>query len=289
MFDALEELNKTEAVAIKIGVGLNTGICCVGNLGSEQRFSYSAIGDAVNVSARVEGLTKQYGVRFLMTEMTAANARDLAVLEVDHVRVVGRSEPVAIFTLLGNEAFAGDAGVLGPRGSAWPDAGCLPAPRLRRRGRRTGGSSKARSRSSRVVLRHLREAACLACRKSAGAGLGRRFQRDREIRQPGYASDAVFQAALRCSGERPWLLGRPFLSRFEGSPTQGLAPLLDRLEEIGCGRAPPSAGSRRTKAFPRKGADRARRPGTRPPASGPPAAIFASCGAMLLRRRSCAD
>jgi adenylate cyclase len=106
MFDALEELNKTEAVAIKIGVGLNTGICCVGNLGSEQRFSYSAIGDAVNVSARVEGLTKQYGLRFLMTEMTAANARDLAVLEVDHVRVVGRSEPVAIFTLLGNEAYA---------------------------------------------------------------------------------------------------------------------------------------------------------------------------------------
>ena len=107
MFDALEELNKTEAVTIKIGVGLNTGICCVGNLGSEQRFSYSAIGDAVNVSARVEGLTKQYGVRFLMTEMTAANARDLAVLEVDQVRVVGRTEPVAIFTLLGNEAFAG--------------------------------------------------------------------------------------------------------------------------------------------------------------------------------------
>jgi adenylate cyclase len=107
MFDALEELNKTEAVTIKIGVGLNTGICCVGNLGSEQRFSYSAIGDAVNVSARVEGLTKQYGLRFLMTEMTAANAGDLAVLEVDHVRVVGRSEPVAIFTLLGNEAFAG--------------------------------------------------------------------------------------------------------------------------------------------------------------------------------------
>ena len=57
-------------MTIKIGVGLNTGACCVGNLGSEQRFSYSAIGDSVNVAARVESLTKQYGLPILITEYT---------------------------------------------------------------------------------------------------------------------------------------------------------------------------------------------------------------------------
>jgi adenylate cyclase len=106
MLKALEELNKTEGKAIKIGVGLNTGACCVGNLGSEQRFSYSAIGDSVNVAARVEGLTKQYGLAILITENTSVHASGLALLEVDLVRVVGRTEPIAVFTLLGDETFA---------------------------------------------------------------------------------------------------------------------------------------------------------------------------------------
>ncbi len=106
MLKALEELNKTEGKAIKIGVGLNTGACCVGNLGSEQRFSYSAIGDSVNVAARVEGLTKQYGLPILITENTIHHASGLALLEVDLVRVIGRSEPIAVFTLLGDEAFS---------------------------------------------------------------------------------------------------------------------------------------------------------------------------------------
>jgi adenylate cyclase len=106
MLKALEELNEREEVTIKIGVGLNTGACCVGNLGSEQRFSYSAIGDSVNVAARVEGLTKQYGLPILITENTSVHASGLALLEVDLVRVVGRAEPIAIFTLLGDEAHA---------------------------------------------------------------------------------------------------------------------------------------------------------------------------------------
>jgi adenylate cyclase len=106
MLKALEELNKTEGKAIKIGVGLNTGACCVGNLGSEQRFSYSAIGDSVNVAARVEGLTKQYGLAILITENTAHHASGLALLEVDLVRVIGRAEPIAVFTLLGDETFS---------------------------------------------------------------------------------------------------------------------------------------------------------------------------------------
>jgi adenylate cyclase len=106
MMKALEELNKRESMTLKIGVGLNTGACCVGNLGSEQRFSYSAIGDSVNVAARVEGLTKQYGLPILITEYTSVHASGLAQIEIDLVRVVGRAEPIGIFTLLGDEAYA---------------------------------------------------------------------------------------------------------------------------------------------------------------------------------------
>jgi adenylate cyclase len=106
MLDTLDELNKREETPLKIGVGLNTGVCCVGNLGSEQRFSYSAIGDPVNVASRVEGLTKQFGLQILMTENTKEYASDLALLEVDLVRVVGRGEPVSIYTVLGDEATA---------------------------------------------------------------------------------------------------------------------------------------------------------------------------------------
>ncbi len=104
MLSVLEVLNEREQTPIKIGVGLNTGVCCVGNLGSEQRFSYSAIGDAVNLASRVEGLTKYFGLQILLTENTQIHATGLAMLEVDLVRVVGRSEPVSIYTLLGDES-----------------------------------------------------------------------------------------------------------------------------------------------------------------------------------------
>lgn len=102
MLDALAELNRTNGKKLEIGIGLNSGPACVGNLGSAQRFSYSAIGDNVNLAARLEGLTKAYGVSILVTEATRMAASDLAFLEVDRVRVVGRHEPVTVFTLLGN-------------------------------------------------------------------------------------------------------------------------------------------------------------------------------------------
>jgi adenylate cyclase len=102
MLDALKDLNRDEGPELKIGIGLNTGLCCVGNLGSERRFSYSAIGDAVNVAARAESLTKLYGVSVLLTEHTARHVRDMALLELDLVRVAGRNEPLAVFALLGD-------------------------------------------------------------------------------------------------------------------------------------------------------------------------------------------
>ncbi|MEP9387636.1 adenylate/guanylate cyclase domain-containing protein [Mesorhizobium sp. KR9-304] len=108
MLDALEKLNQTLEKPVKIGVGLNSGICCVGNLGSRQRFDYSAIGDSVNVGSRIEGLTKQYGVSNLIAESTARGVQGLAMLEIDKVMVVGRDEATLVYTLLGGRERAQD-------------------------------------------------------------------------------------------------------------------------------------------------------------------------------------
>ncbi len=94
---------------VKIGIGLNSGLCCVGNMGSAQRLSYTLIGDTVNVASRLEGLTKQYGVSIMIGGTLAGHLPGFALLEVDHVRVVGRDAPARIFTLLGDEAVAARA------------------------------------------------------------------------------------------------------------------------------------------------------------------------------------
>lgn len=112
-----EELNRTmmdssgqmrEGVVwpgeVKIGIGLNSGLCCVGNMGSRQRLSYSLIGDTVNVAARLEGLTKAYGVPIITGRDLAEHLQGrFALLGLDLVRVVGRERPEEIFALLGDE------------------------------------------------------------------------------------------------------------------------------------------------------------------------------------------
>lgn len=92
---------------LEMGIGLSTGLCSVGNMGSKQRFAYSAIGDTVNLAARLEGQTKTYKLPVLMGEKTAAAADDLALLEIDLLTVKGRTEPERIFTLLGDADYAG--------------------------------------------------------------------------------------------------------------------------------------------------------------------------------------
>ena len=95
-----------EPVLLEAGIGINTGICAVGNMGSKQRFAYSALGDAVNLSSRLEGQTKLYGVRILVGESTYKKASDLAMIELDLIQVVGREEPVRIYGLFGDEVMA---------------------------------------------------------------------------------------------------------------------------------------------------------------------------------------
>lgn len=83
--------------AINIGVGLNTGIMTVGNMGSEFRMAYTVMGDAVNLGSRLEALTKNYGVQIIVSEFTKEQAPDFIYRELDVVRVKGKDKPVTIF------------------------------------------------------------------------------------------------------------------------------------------------------------------------------------------------
>ncbi|MCP5396097.1 MAG: adenylate/guanylate cyclase domain-containing protein [Sphingomonadaceae bacterium] len=94
---------------VRIGIGLNSGICCVGNMGSAQRLSYSLLGDTVNLASRLEGLTKFYGVSILVGNDLARHLEGFALLELDRVRVVGKSVPETVHALMGDETLATDA------------------------------------------------------------------------------------------------------------------------------------------------------------------------------------
>jgi adenylate cyclase len=86
---------------IAIGIGLNSAICCVGNMGSQQRFDYSVLGDGVNLASRLEGQTKIYGIATMIGEETRSLAPEFAALEVDLIRVKGKTAPARVYTLLG--------------------------------------------------------------------------------------------------------------------------------------------------------------------------------------------
>lgn len=91
-------------VAARLGVGINTGPCVVGNVGSQLRKNYSILGDTVNVAARLEEATKTYGVPIIAGEHTALQSPHLAWIEIDRVPPRGKDRPERLYALLGDES-----------------------------------------------------------------------------------------------------------------------------------------------------------------------------------------
>jgi adenylate cyclase len=91
-------------IPLKVGIGLNTGVGVVGNMGSDLKFNYSALGDSVNLASRLEGQTKEYGFPIIVGSNTAMAAKDrFAILELDFIMVKGKTEPEVIYAIAGRE------------------------------------------------------------------------------------------------------------------------------------------------------------------------------------------
>lgn len=117
MLDCVERLNRereqqarssgTPYFPIQIGVGINTGTCVVGNMGSDFRFDYSVLGDSVNLASRLEGQCKSYGLPIIIGSRTAQTIKDrFAILELDFIAVKGKKEPEVAYAIMGREDMA---------------------------------------------------------------------------------------------------------------------------------------------------------------------------------------
>jgi adenylate cyclase len=114
MLERVDELNQQRELEAKetgrpfiplnVGVGLNTGTCVVGNMGSDMRFDYSVFGDSVNLASRLEGQSKEYGFPIIVGSKTALSVKDkFAILELDFIMVKGKKEPEVIYAIAGRE------------------------------------------------------------------------------------------------------------------------------------------------------------------------------------------
>jgi adenylate cyclase len=109
--DALNREREIEAqhgghvyIPINVGIGLNTGTCVVGNMGSNLRFDYSVLGDSVNLASRLEGQSREYGFPIIIGSNTAlAVKHKFAILELDFIMVKGKKEPEVIYAVAGRE------------------------------------------------------------------------------------------------------------------------------------------------------------------------------------------
>ena len=103
MEKALENFNiefqKEKGMELKIGIGINTGECIVGNMGSDKRFDYTVLGDPVNLASRLEGQSGTYGFQRILGQETVNTLKSKSNLfEIDLIQVKGKTEPVKIYT-----------------------------------------------------------------------------------------------------------------------------------------------------------------------------------------------
>src|SRR5260221_3204558 len=105
--EAAANANGTLFIPINIGVGINTGRCVVGNMGSDLRFDHSVLRDSVNLASRLEGQCKSYGLPIIIGSKTANAAKGkFALLELDFIAVKGKKEPEVVYSIVGRNDLA---------------------------------------------------------------------------------------------------------------------------------------------------------------------------------------